>query len=156
MTSCSRGVTQCVTNSTDRLRECVTKGGGGPKYWKFCVMSFMDGPYCLIGRLNIPDFPRMPDKHHTEQTTHLSEAFVLLMCYYLCTGLSNRAKLSLYVAGSSHLPTLYCQRYPAFTLSQQQPCFLVARLATRQELPIPTSNFLYNSSLGHTLWIFSC
>ena len=26
-----RGVTQYVTNTTDRLRECVTKGGGNPK-----------------------------------------------------------------------------------------------------------------------------
>ena len=25
------GVTQYVKNTTDRLRECVTKGGGGPK-----------------------------------------------------------------------------------------------------------------------------
>ena len=34
MTSRSRGgggVTQCVTNSTDRLRECGTKGGRGSK-----------------------------------------------------------------------------------------------------------------------------
>ena len=37
MTSRSRGgegVTQCVTNSTDRLRECVTKGGRGSKMLK--------------------------------------------------------------------------------------------------------------------------
>ena len=26
-----RGVTQYVTNTTDMLRECMTKGGGGPK-----------------------------------------------------------------------------------------------------------------------------
>ena len=30
------GVTQYVTNTTDRLRVCVTKGGGGPKSQKFC------------------------------------------------------------------------------------------------------------------------
>ena len=49
MTSSSRGkgVTQSVTNSTDMLRECVTKGGGGPKMWKICVTSFMDGPFSL-------------------------------------------------------------------------------------------------------------
>ena len=36
---------QSVTNSTHRLRECVTKGrGGGPKTLTFCVTSFMDGP----------------------------------------------------------------------------------------------------------------
>ena len=34
------GVTQSVTNSTDRLRECVTKG---PKPPKICPTSFMDG-----------------------------------------------------------------------------------------------------------------
>ena len=45
MMSRSRGeVTLSVTNSTDRLRECVTKGGGGPKTPKICVTSFMDGP----------------------------------------------------------------------------------------------------------------
>ena len=32
------------TNSTDRLRECVTKGVRGLKILKFCVTSFMDGP----------------------------------------------------------------------------------------------------------------
>ena len=26
-----RGVARHVTNTTDKLRECVTKGGGGPK-----------------------------------------------------------------------------------------------------------------------------
>ena len=30
------GVDHYVTNTTDRLRECVTKGGGGPKSQKFC------------------------------------------------------------------------------------------------------------------------
>ena len=36
-----KGGTQSMTNSTDRLRECVTKGG--PKTPKICVTSFMDG-----------------------------------------------------------------------------------------------------------------
>ena len=41
MTSAQRGggggVSQYVTNNSDRLRECVTKGrGGGPKSGKFC------------------------------------------------------------------------------------------------------------------------
>ena len=31
-----REVTQYVINTTDRLREGVTKGGGGPKSQKFC------------------------------------------------------------------------------------------------------------------------
>ena len=40
------GGCQNMTNSTDRLRECVTKEGeGGPKRPKICVTSFMDGPY---------------------------------------------------------------------------------------------------------------
>ena len=42
----SRGeVTQSVTNSTDRLRECVKN----PK--KGCVTSFMDGPLPFLPRL---------------------------------------------------------------------------------------------------------
>ena len=39
------GGSQKVTNSTDRLHECVTKGGGGPKSRKISVTSFMDGPF---------------------------------------------------------------------------------------------------------------
>ena len=38
------GVTQSVTNSTDRLRECVMKVGGVQKTQKICVTLFMDGP----------------------------------------------------------------------------------------------------------------
>ena len=40
----SRGITQSVINFSDRLRECMTKGGGGPKTLKICEPSFMDGP----------------------------------------------------------------------------------------------------------------
>ena len=32
-------------DSTDRLRDMDSdKGGGGPKLWKKCLTSFMDGP----------------------------------------------------------------------------------------------------------------
>ena len=50
MTSRSRGeggFKNCPilrTNSTDRLHECATKGGGGPEMWKISVTSFIDGP----------------------------------------------------------------------------------------------------------------
>ena len=46
MTSRSRGegVTQSMTNSTDRLRECMTKGEGVQKNPKISVTLFMDGP----------------------------------------------------------------------------------------------------------------
>ena len=42
-------VTQSGTNSTDRLRECETMGGGGPETPKICVTSFMDGPKASVG-----------------------------------------------------------------------------------------------------------
>ena len=42
-----------MTNSTDRLRECVTKGGGGPKIAKICVTSFMDGPIRREGDVSL-------------------------------------------------------------------------------------------------------
>ena len=39
-----RGVTQCVSNTIDRLRECVTKGGWGQKSQNFCGRHFSIAP----------------------------------------------------------------------------------------------------------------
>ena len=39
-----RRFSECVTNTSDKLREYVTKGREGVKMWKICVTSFMDGP----------------------------------------------------------------------------------------------------------------
>ena len=50
MTSALRGgggVSQCVTNTSDRLRECVTKGGRGSKIPKILRTSFKYRPLCI-------------------------------------------------------------------------------------------------------------
>ena len=67
MTSAQRGgggVTQCVTNKTDRLRECVTKGGGGPKSRKFCGQPVLIGCVkCGDGVSKIPKILRTSYVH---------------------------------------------------------------------------------------------